>query len=129
MRKSLQKTETGGRNAARAVRCHGHIRLTVHKRELLDRVHCIGVGVAASWRGEMIAEVLKRLIAQMGRPAAYLKDGGSELQKAVDLLGEHGLSGSSALNRGHEHQRSTRRLSAREGRPRCLGRGQRGGGT
>jgi hypothetical protein len=37
--------------------------------------------------------------------------------------------GSSALNRGHEHQRSTRRLSAREGRPRCLGRGQRGGGT
>jgi hypothetical protein len=58
----------------------------------LDRVHCIGVGVAASWSGEMIAEVLKRLIAQMGRPAAYLKDGGSELQKAVDLLGEHGLS-------------------------------------
>jgi hypothetical protein len=48
--------------------------------------------VAASWRGEMIAEVLKRLIAQMGRPAAYLKDGGSELQKAVALLGEHGLS-------------------------------------
>jgi len=50
----------------------------------LDRVHCIGVGVAASWTGETIAELLKRLIAQMGRPAAYLKDGGSELQKAVD---------------------------------------------
>lgn len=58
----------------------------------LDRVHCIGVGVAASWSGDTIAEVLKRLIAQMGRPAAYLKDGGSELQKAVDLLGEQGLS-------------------------------------
>jgi hypothetical protein len=58
----------------------------------LERVHCIGVGVAASWSGETIAEVLKRLIAQMGRPAAYLKDGGSELHKAVDLLGEHGLS-------------------------------------
>ena len=28
----------------------------------------------------------------MGRPAAYLKDGGSELQKAVALLGEQGLS-------------------------------------
>ena len=57
----------------------------------LERVHCIGVGVAASWSGETIAELLKRLIAQMGRPAAYLKDGGSELQKAVDLLGEQGL--------------------------------------
>ena len=57
----------------------------------LERVHCIGVGVAASWSGETIAELLKRLIAQMGRPAAYLKDGGSELQKAVALLGEQGL--------------------------------------
>jgi hypothetical protein len=58
----------------------------------LERVHCIGVGVAASWRGETIAELLKRLITQRGRPTAYLKDGGSELQKAVDLLGEQGLS-------------------------------------
>jgi hypothetical protein len=58
----------------------------------LERVHCIGVGVAASWGGETIAELLKRLITQMGRPTAYLKDGGSELQKAVDLLGEQGLS-------------------------------------
>src|SRR5438128_4732156 len=55
-------------------------------------VHCIGVGVADSWTGETIAELLKRLIAQMGRPATYLKDGGSELQKAVDLLAEQGLS-------------------------------------
>jgi hypothetical protein len=48
----------------------------------------------------------------------------------VELLeSKHPFQGSSALNRGHEHQRSTRRLSAREGRPRCLGRGQRGGGT
>jgi hypothetical protein len=58
----------------------------------LERVHCLGVGVAVSWSGDTIAEWLKRLIAQMGRPAAYLKDGGSELQKAVDLLGEQGLS-------------------------------------
>jgi hypothetical protein len=57
-----------------------------------DRVHCIGVGVSTSWTGDTIAELLKRLIAQMGRPAAYLKDGGSELQKAVDLLAEQGLS-------------------------------------
>src|SRR6059058_1272023 len=58
----------------------------------LEHVHCMGVGVADSWTGETIAELLKRLIAQMGRPATYLKDGGSELQKAVDLLAEQGLS-------------------------------------
>ena len=58
----------------------------------LTHVHCIGVSVAESWTGETIAEVLKRLIAQMGRPAAYLKDGGSELHKAVDLLDEQGLA-------------------------------------
>lgn len=36
----------------------------------LDHVHCIAVSVADSWTGEVIAELLKRLIAQMGRPAA-----------------------------------------------------------
>ncbi len=58
----------------------------------LDRVHCIGVCVADSWTGETIAQLLGRLIAQMGRPAAYLKDGGSDLQKAVTVLGEQGLA-------------------------------------
>jgi hypothetical protein len=58
----------------------------------LEHVHCIGVCVADSWTGETIADVLKRLIAQMGRPAAYRKDGGSDLHKATDLLGEQGLS-------------------------------------
>jgi hypothetical protein len=58
----------------------------------LEHVHCIGVAVADAWTGEIIAEVLQRLIAQMGRPAAYLKDGGSDLQKAIAILGEQGLS-------------------------------------
>ena len=58
----------------------------------LAHVRCIGVSVAESWTGDTIADVLQRLIAQMGRPAAYLKDGGSELQRAVALLGEQGLS-------------------------------------
>jgi hypothetical protein len=57
----------------------------------LERVHGIGVGVAASWSGAPIAAWLTHLIAQMGRPAAYRKDGGSALHKAVDVLGEHGL--------------------------------------
>ena len=58
----------------------------------LAHVRCIGVGVADSWSGDPIAELLKRLIAQMGRPVAYLKDGGSELQKAVAILDEQGLA-------------------------------------
>jgi hypothetical protein len=66
-----------------------------HQREsgapALRHVHCIGVAVADSWTGETIAELLKRLIAQMGRPAAYLKDNGSELHKAVALLADDGL--------------------------------------
>src|SRR6266849_1261896 len=55
------------------------------------RIHCIGVAVGDSWTGDTIAELLKRLIAQMGRPAAYLKDGGSDLHKAAALLEDDGL--------------------------------------
>jgi len=58
----------------------------------LERVHCLGVSVADSWTGETIAELLGRLIAVMGRPAAYLKDGGGDLHKAVAFLGEQGLA-------------------------------------
>ena len=37
--------------------------------------------------------------------------------------------GSSTVKRGHEHHRSMRRFSVREGRPRGVGGVQRGGGT
>lgn len=57
----------------------------------LSQLHCIGVSVAASWTGEAIAKVLRRLVAVMGRPAAYLKDRGSELAKAVEVLDLEGL--------------------------------------
>jgi hypothetical protein len=80
---------TGKMLAVLAVDAHHH---QLAKGALcLKQVHCIGVSVADSWTGDTIAKVLDRLIAQMGRPAAYLKDGGSELQKAVDVLGEQGL--------------------------------------
>ena len=68
---------------------HHHL---VHGAPSLHHVHCIAVSVADSWTGEALAEMLKRLIAQMGRPVAYLKDGGSELQKAADLLALQGLA-------------------------------------
>jgi hypothetical protein len=57
----------------------------------LRHVHCLGVAVADAWTGETIAELLKGLIAQMGRPAAYLKDRGSDLHKAAALLEDDGL--------------------------------------
>ena len=75
--------------AVLALDAHHH--QLVNAAPSLRHVHCIGVSVAESWTGEAIADVLDRLIAQMGRPAAYLKDGGSELQKAIDLLEERGL--------------------------------------
>jgi hypothetical protein len=58
----------------------------------LEHARCIGVSVADSWTGDTIAELLGRLIAQVGRPAAYLKDAGSELHKAVAVLDERGLA-------------------------------------
>lgn len=67
----------------------------------LAHTHCIAVSVADSWTGEAIAELLKRLIAQMGRPAAYLKDAGSELHKAVDLLGASRLHSPSIDDLSH----------------------------
>src|SRR5436309_2244818 len=57
-----------------------------------QHVHCIAVSVSPSWSGERLADLLERVISVVGRPAADLKDGGSELKKAVDLLRERGLS-------------------------------------
>ena len=57
----------------------------------LHHVRCLGGAVAASWDGETIADFLKRLIATLGRPAAYLKDNGSDLHRAAALLEEQGM--------------------------------------
>src|SRR5712691_7131065 len=81
---------TGKIVAVLAVDAHHH--QLVPSALALDRVHCIGVSVADSWTGNTIAALLDRLIAQMGRPAASLKDGGSDLHKAVAILGEQGLA-------------------------------------
>jgi hypothetical protein len=81
---------TGKMLAVLAVDAHHHQRTPGALS--LEHAHCMGVCVADSWTGETIAEWLGRLIAQMGRPAAYLKDGGSDLHKAVALLEEQGLA-------------------------------------
>jgi len=56
-----------------------------------QHVRCIAVAVSPSWTGERLVELLERVIAVVGRPAAYLKDGGSELKKATDVLSERGV--------------------------------------
>ena len=72
--------------------CDAHHHQLTPRALSLDRVHCLGVSVADAWTGATIAALLDRLIAQMGRPAAYLKDGGGALHKAVALLAEQGLA-------------------------------------
>ena len=67
----------------------------------LHQVHCIAVAVAPSWTGETIADLLQRVMMVLGRPAAYLKDGGSELHKAIDLLAADGLASPSIDDISH----------------------------
>lgn len=79
----------------------------------LEHARCLAVSVADSWTGDTIAELLGRLIARLGRPTAYLKDGGSELHRAVDLLDDQGLASpciddishaaASMLKRSYQH--------------------------
>ncbi len=57
----------------------------------LGHVHPLAVAVAESWTGDTVADVLKQLMGTLGRPVALLKDGGSELAKAAEVLGERGL--------------------------------------
>jgi hypothetical protein len=78
--------------------CHHHL---VAAAPGLHQVHCIAVAVAPSWTGETIADLLQRVIMVLGRPAAYLKDGGSELHKAIDLLAAGGLASPSIDDISH----------------------------
>lgn len=58
----------------------------------LENVKCVGVSVADTWTGETIADFLEKVIAVIGKPVAYLKDGGTDLGKAARLLNERGHS-------------------------------------
>lgn len=68
-----------------------HHYLVYTRAPTLAQVTCLAVCVAPSWTGERIANVLREVIAVTGGPAAYLKDGGTDLAKAVRLLAECGL--------------------------------------
>jgi len=56
----------------------------------LQQIICVAVAVNDTWTGESIAALLREVIACIGKPVAYLKDGGTDLGKAVRLLSEQG---------------------------------------
>ena len=56
----------------------------------LQHVRCVAVAVADTWTGETIADLLQKVIAHIGKPVAYLKDGGTDLGKAIRILSEQG---------------------------------------
>jgi hypothetical protein len=56
-----------------------------------QHVRCVAVAGSPSWSAERLADLLERVISVVGRPVAYLKDGGSELKKATDVLREREL--------------------------------------
>ena len=59
----------------------------------LADVQCVATAVAESWNGETIADFLRKVFAKVGFfPAAFLKDGGTDLEKAIRLLNEQGSS-------------------------------------
>ena len=67
----------------------------------LQDVKCVAVSVADTWTGETIAVLLQKIIARIGSPVAYLKDGGTDLGKAVRLLNEKGFPGLSIDDISH----------------------------
>jgi hypothetical protein len=46
---------------------------------------CIGLRVAETWNGELVAKALSEVFAASGLPAAIIKDSGSDLAKGVRL--------------------------------------------
>jgi len=67
----------------------------------LQNVHCVAVSVALSWTGEEIAAFLQKVMAVVGQPSAFLKDGGSDLAKAARLLEDGGFSTPSIADISH----------------------------
>jgi len=58
----------------------------------LQDVHCVSVSVSITWTGESVAEFLMKTINAVGAPLAIIKDGGTDLAKAVKILAERGIA-------------------------------------
>lgn len=68
---------------------------------LLKHTRCLAVAVADTWNGETISALLGEVIAQFGTPVAYLKDGGTDLAKAVRVLHTPGVTTTSIDDISH----------------------------
>lgn len=67
----------------------------------LRDVNCVAISVAASWTGVSIADFLQKVIQITGKPASFLKDGGTDLKKGVRLLNERGFTSHSIDDVSH----------------------------
>jgi hypothetical protein len=68
---------------------------------LLKHTRCLAVAVADTGNGETIGAVLHELIAPLGTPVAFLKDGGTDLAKAVRVLHTAGVPPASIADLSH----------------------------
>lgn len=54
----------------------------------LQDCECIGLKISTKWNGTLVNEALKEIFDNAGRPIAILKDGGTDLNKGVQLYRE-----------------------------------------
>ena len=85
--------------AVLAVRADYHS--TSKKAITLQDTHCVAVSVAATWTGETIADFLHKAIEAAGCPAAFLKDGGRDIARAVTILDKKGYAAPSIDDVSH----------------------------
>ncbi len=52
----------------------------------LEDAECVGITTATSWNGESVSNFLKETFDRVGAPAVIIKDGGSDLNKGVEIL-------------------------------------------
>lgn len=54
----------------------------------LQDCECIGLKISTKWNGNLVNDALKEIFSTAGRPIAILKDGGTDLNKGVQLYRE-----------------------------------------
>ena len=52
----------------------------------LEDCECIGLEVSHKWNGQLVFEALTRVFKTAGLPVAIIKDGGTDLNKGVDIF-------------------------------------------
>jgi len=58
----------------------------------LEDCECIGLEVAHKWNGQLVFEALTKIFSKAGSPLAIIKDGGTDLNKGVQLVCEQSIT-------------------------------------